>query len=516
MNAIALINNLQAHDVEIWAEEDMIKWNSPRGPVNPSIKQQMAKQKREILTLLKSKQPNHCKRDKSPQPLDPKEKPIVQAKREGKTPLSVLKPQQSNDAYLNKILLGNCLEQLKKLSDNSIDSIVTDPPYGIQFMSKDWDKALPDPKVWEQCYRVLKPGSFAFVMCGPRQNCLARMMINLEDAGFKINFTSMYWAYASGFPKAHNIKKSLKKTSGIEPRELKNAEGAYAGFQPKPAVEVIIVAMKPMDKNTYKDQILSNGKGVTWLDNCRIPYNDENEKWIHNGRVQWSPDTEWSEARKRSGDKSGRFPANLLVSDDILDIKSERSSRRGIPYVYPDKEYEVRGFLPNCKPQAPSNYNDDGGFSRFFSLDTWADRNLENIPEDVQKTFPFLAVPKASRKEKDDGLNGIAEKAVKGRDPIQDKKNVPFKARTTPRKNIHPTVKPIKLMSYLITLGSREGDVILDPFCGSGTTCVAGKMLGRQFIGIEIDPEYHEIAVRRVECLGSDKEINKKHRRIAN
>jgi len=96
----------------------------------------------------------------------------------------------------------DCLKGIKTLNDNSVDLVATDPPYGIGFMGKNWDKALPDKEIWAECLRVLKPGAFAFVMSIPRSDCLSRMIISLEDAGFRVDFSPIYWAYASGFPKA--------------------------------------------------------------------------------------------------------------------------------------------------------------------------------------------------------------------------------------------------------------------------------------------------------------------------
>ena len=200
----------------------------------------------------------------------------------------------------------------------------------------------------------------------------------------------------------------------------KALDGAYAGFQPKPAVEVIIVAMKPCTERTYTEQSEANCKGVTWLDDCRIPNNK-------NG--------------------IGRFPANLIVSDSVL-----------------------------------------GKHSKFFDLNRWAEEDL-----------PFICVPKASPKEKEAGLEDLAETPIAGRDPGQDLRNVPFKTRTNVRRNQHPTVKPLKLMAYLITMGSREGEIVLDPFLGSGSTCIAAMMLNRDFIGVEISAEYHQIALKRLE-----------------
>src|SRR6185503_11349973 len=109
------------------------------------------------------------------------------------------------------LIQGNCKDIIKEHKDNSIDLIVTDSPYGISFMGKDWDKALSDKEVWQQCYRVLKEGKLAFVMCSPRQDVLSRMIISLEDAGFRTNYTSIYWTYASGFPKAANVSKLIDK-----------------------------------------------------------------------------------------------------------------------------------------------------------------------------------------------------------------------------------------------------------------------------------------------------------------
>jgi site-specific DNA-methyltransferase (adenine-specific) len=190
---------------------------------------------------------------------------------------------------MNKIINGDCLEVLKSQPANSVDLIVTDPPYGYSFMGKEWDKAVPPVTIWKECLRVLKPGAFAFVMSAPRQDVLHRMIEKLEQAGFDTSFTSIYWAYASGFPKAMNLGKAVDRKLGNErevvgrnPNSRENCdksntiyesgtvgktdyitkgtsplEGSYGGFQPKPAVEIIIVAMKPMVEDTYIAQSLA-------------------------------------------------------------------------------------------------------------------------------------------------------------------------------------------------------------------------------------------------------------------
>lgn len=405
---------------------------------------------------------------------------------------------------MNQLLHGDSLEVLKTIESGSVDLLCTDPPYGYSFMGKSWDKTLPHIGIFKECLRVLKPGSFAFVMSAPRSDVCARMMLLLEDAGFEIGFTPIYWTYASGFPKAMNIGKMVDKKAGAE-REIKGfaeplgregrkapqgqglptlnsngydnlqpitapatpeakaLDGSYGGFQPKPAVEVVIVAMKPLSEKTYVDQALKNGKGITWLDDCRIGAsgggtncNNRDESGACKGHPEANGSLGGGIMRHSDqGAVQGRFPANLLVEDDVL--------------------------------------NDH---SRFFDLDAWA------------QTLPFLAVPKASKSEKNAGLHDLPDRAsevehgtigratsVEKRREAQDGKN----AATT--KNHHPTVKPLKLMSYLITLGSRPGDVVLDPFLGSGTTAIAAQELGRNYIGIEREQEYYEIAQARLAAI---------------
>ncbi|QTA82342.1 SAM-dependent DNA methylase [Desulfonema limicola] len=333
---------------------------------------------------------------------------------------------------LNKILLGDCEKILKLIPDNSIDLINTDPPYGLGYMVNDWDKKLPSTGILEECQRVLKPGGFAFIMASARQDVLFRIISALEDAGFETGFSSIYWTYATGFPKKYNIG---KKTAGTP--EGSKLKGAYAGFQPKPAVEVVIVVMKPLEEKSYTAQALENGKGVTWMDDCQIPYKDAS-----------------------SSQKPGRCSANLLVSDSAL-----------------------------------------GAYSEYFDLDVWNNLYTDNLPDDVKETLPFLPVSKPSKKEKEAGLEDFEAKRVSdGRKKIND---TAFQRDATLRRNTHPTVKPLQLMKYLITMGSREGDIVLDPFAGSGTTCIASKLLNRRYIGIEMNPEYHEIAVQRVKNVTS-------------
>lgn len=377
-----------------------------------------------------------------------------------------------------KILHGDSLEVLKTLEDESVDLLCTDPPYGYSFMGKAWDKALPDIGIFKECLRVLKPGAFAFVMSAPRSDVCARMMLLLEDAGFNIGFTPIYWTYASGFPKASNVGKQ----TGVE--ELK---GAYGGFQPKPALEVIIVAMKPLSEKTFVGQALKNGKGITWLDDCRVGTDGAR----FNGRkVDSDIYGKYGTAKAPEIYDKGRFPANLLVSDDVLNDGVERKSGKPQGVRNTDGGYGgAYGTIP------VTGFGDSGSYSRFFSLDAWA------------QTLPFLLVPKASKREKNEGLEEQPSRTSQlnsggiGR-KISVEKRIAANGENAPTvKNHHPTVKPLKLMSYLITLGSRPGDVVLDPFLGSGTTAIAAHNLGRECIGIEREKEYVEIAEARVAAI---------------
>lgn len=429
----------------------------------------------------------------------------------------------------DRIIQGDCLEGMAQMDGSSVDLVVTDPPYGYSFMGKDWDKAVPSVDIWKECLRVLKPGAFAFIMSAPRLDVLTQMSVRVQEAGFDVAFTPLYWAYASGFPKAMNISKAVDKRLGAD-REVvgknpndrehrdnqlsdyglqggvgngnitipstpqaKALDGSYAGFQPKPAVEVIIVAMKPLSEKTYIDQALTNGKGITWLDDGRIPYRSDNDKEstlainsldgksFDTGRYQMNVKNSFIRSKYEPAD--GRFPANLLVSDDVLDDGKKHIGTGGLRPQKPSPEWSPFHEETN-RPYF--NYGDSGGFSRYFSLDKWAE------------TLPFLIVPKASKGEKNkgcDGLEGTTKCGAYG-DGIG---NVPKinGERPTSYHNFHPTVKPLKLMSYLITLGSRPGDTILDPFAGSGTVGIAARKLARHFIGFELSEQYHEISVAR-------------------
>ena len=474
---------------------------------------------------------------------------------------------------------GDSKDVLKDIDDDSIDLIVTDPPYGYSFMGKDWDKAVIGIDIWSECLRVLKAGAFAFIMSSPRQDVLSRMIVNLEDAGFVVGFTSIYWTYASGFPKASNISKMVDKRMGAEREvvglakdishierkdtniddqyrhgdgnpfehkgeqnlktitiastlEAKALDGSYGGFQPKPAVEVVLVVMKPLAEKTFVDQALANGHGVTWLDDGRIPYDnnqeDDSGQNYYRRRDMAMPENKFSVYGNDGGTiktiptPQGRFPANLLVSDDVLNDGVDRIPKWGISKAESGSSFFGNNGFGGRQERCNEFIGDIGSFSRYFSLDAWWDNRIEQLPESVQKTLPFIICPKPSKAEKNKGLDGGTGSNTYNRKCLKcgkwernqgiDKDKYTCYCESPeweqPQGNVHPTVKSIKLFSYLITLGSREGDLILDPFVGSGTSCVSAKILNRHWIGIERESEYVTIAERRIDAEKSQMEFS--------
>ena len=312
---------------------------------------------------------------------------------------------------------GDSAEVLKELKDNSVDLLATDPPYGIEFMGKGWDKVLPSTDIWKECYRVLKSGSFIAVMSSPRSDVLYRMIKDLEDAGFDMSFSPLLWTYHSGFPKASDTSKMIDKRMGAE-REIvgKRTDGRYA-YEFNTDINNAFVDDKPH----------GNAADIT------------------------EPATDL--AKKYEGSKLGFQPK-------------------------PAVEHIIIGM----KPHGQKSYIDNV-------------LNFEALPDSVKMTYPFLQVPKPAKKEKDLGMTGEEKvlNRVNGGGIENDPKWAPVL-----RKNNHPTTKPVKLMSYIITLFTREGDWVLDPFLGSGTTGIASKLLNRNFIGIERETEYVDIINERL------------------
>jgi len=264
-------------------------------------------------------------------------------------------------------------------------------------------------------------------------------------------------------------------------------------------------------------QFVKSGRGSTWLDDCRIPYASDYDKsqatpqgkCTANSSAGSRPDA-GEELERNEFDRPdlvGRFPSNLIVSDDVLGSIESVGAMAPVKSGQRGWGGEIYGKFNAGGDDGKSFYSDketSKSFSRYFDLDKWA------ADKGVKDTFPFLICPKASRSEKNEGLenSNLPERVVSGETTDFGKMGINTPEMREKRgvttelpkyKNFHPTVKPVKLMSYLITLGSRANDTILDPFMGSGTTGVASKQLCRDFIGIELNAEYIDIAKKRIE-----------------
>ncbi len=477
----------------------------------------------------------------------------------------------------NKIYQGDCIEELKKLPDNSVDAIITDPPYGLEFMGKEWDKfkegkniaggttgidtpfgrSKPLNSVYQygleeknqlqkfcfdwasECLRVLKPGAYLLSFGGTRT--YHRMACGIEDAGFEIRDCIM-WIYGSGFPKSLNIGKQIDKMQGVEQEKVeyehpqrKNRASNYSiGFSEseerkneggskimkgiatselakewegwgtalKPAVEPIVVARKPLSEKNVALNVLKWGTGGINIDECRVEAIDQKEL-----------EKNWTERKADAGfngDKTGiygsgkckgenvkdytpqgRFPANLILDEESAKMLDEQTGNIGCSSdreKYKGRNYGESMFLGDKPLFNSPTYTDKGGASRFFYVAKASKSERNNGCEELEDKQK-CPMSKESR-------IGECINASKGMERFE-----------TICKNNHPTVKPIKLMEYLIKLVSKENAVILDPFLGSGTTAIACLKTNRKFIGIEKESDYVKIAEARIKPYLSQQKL---------
>lgn len=421
-----------------------------------------------------------------------------------------------------KLLHGDCRDQLATIPDNSIDAIVTDPPYELGFMGKSWDASgiAYNPTVWTECLRVLKPGGHLLAFSGSRT--YHRMAVAIEDAGFQIRDQIM-WVYGSGFPKSLDISKAIDKAAGAE-REVigfKNAGigtgksyGKIVGERQevtstevpvtapatpeaevwegwgtalKPAHEPIVLARKPL-VGTVAENVLRFGVGGLNIDGCRVETTDfenmtsETFSGTKKGFGTWNAeDKGMFDAGRRGGwidgVPSGRWPANLIHdgSDEVLEL-------------FP----ETAGGARPAKANKPTGQHYEGGWG------TIAEGERINFPAGSAARFFYCA--KASKKDRNEGLDHLTPQRESDRtaDNLPGGDN-PRNRTNTPRLNHHPTVKPTELMRYLCRLITPPNGVILDPFTGSGSTGKAAILEHFQFIGIEQDPDYITIAQARIQ-----------------
>lgn len=372
------------------------------------------------------------------------------------------------------ILQGNCLDLLKTLEDNSVDSVVTDPPYELGFMGKSWDSTgiAFNPDVWKETLRVLKPGGYLLAFSGSRT--YHRIAVAVEDAGFEIRDQIM-WVYGSGFPKSMNISLSMNK-KGID-----SSKWEGWGTALKPAHEPIVMARKPLE-GTVVDNVLTWGTGGINIDASRVPGEpvpiNKLEEWSGFGQ-KIEPDY------KQEMNTSGRFPANLIHdgSDEVVEL-FPRAKGGAYPAVRGSSDIGAfaQGGTHKDKPNQARVMGDDGSAARFF----------------------YCA--KANSKDRNEGLDNFENEQqdlFNGADDFGDSNS--GDKDSSKKKNIHPTVKPTELMRYLIKLVTPPEGLVLDPFAGSGSTGKAAMLDNYKFIGIEMSEEYVAIAKARIEHALSKK-----------
>lgn len=426
-----------------------------------------------------------------------------------------------------KLYQGSMLEMLEVIESETIDSIVTDPPYELNFMGKGWDNTgiAFNKDTWSKCYEVLKPGGYLLAFGGSRT--FHRIACAIEDAGFEIRDTIM-WLYGSGFPKSMNIGLAIDKKNGVDNRTgniikgmasnnttaMKNclsksqefaseyeeriAQNEWNGWGTclKPSFEPIIVARKPF-KGSLVDNVIEYGVGGINIDECRIETNDDLNGGAYRGKntkQQEDATSYYIKSPKLDGKEynapTGRFPANTILTYDETDFD------------------EVCGGFPNTKstPRTPT-IGGTGGIGQATNFQRGSEISLYN---DSGSASRYFYCAKASKKDRDEGLDDFEEKnTMCDRNPELASANMPQNRSGNLRKNTHPTVKPTELMQYLVRLVTPNGGVVLDPFNGSGSTGKAviyenkERNKNYKYIGIELTEEYLPIAKARIEYISN-------------
>lgn len=374
----------------------------------------------------------------------------------------------------NAVIQGDCLEVMRDMPDNSVDAVITDPPYDLKFMGKKWDDDCPSIEIWAECLRVLKPGGHLLAFSGTRTIDL--VMGRIREAEFEIRDTIM-WLYGQGFPKSLDVSKVIDKGAGAKrkvvgeytvSRDFSKADyvGEISNIRQvdittpatseaqqwdgwgtalKPACEPITMARKPIE-GTVAGNVLKWRTGAINVEDCRIPFKSESD-------LQAAAAAAAAIGFGRNG-KSEYFGADAQ-NDDRADY--------------------IEG-LKDSKGRWPANVIMD-----------------EEAGVMLGEEARFFYCPKASRSEREAGLREAGLKTIGAmpNDPSGRPEHIPA-------RNHHPTVKPIALMRYLTRMITPPGGTVLDPFAGSGTTCIAAGLEGFHYLGIEQDAEYVSIATARL------------------
>ena len=362
---------------------------------------------------------------------------------------------------------GDCREVLRQYADATFDSVVCDPPYGLSFMGKGWDAGVPDAATWAEVLRVLKPGGHMVAFFGTRT--YHRGAVAVEDAGFEIR-DQIGWAFGSGFPKSHN--------------------GPWGGTALKPAWEPIVLARKPLI-GTVGANHAAHGTGALNIDGCRVPTSETTrrqntaEMGYRGGNLA---------AAYATGSDTGRWPANLTHdgSDEVLAAFPLAAGQLADASTTApsEKTAGIYGAMRRERGDEPSANSDNAG-TVGFKMKPGA-RRL-----DSGSAARFFYAAKASKSDRDAGCEGMPTRLV-GTWGGDDDDLSAGKKPTIPRANTHPTVKPTDLMRYLCRLITPAGGVVLDPFCGSGSTGKAAMLEGMRFVGVDLSGEYLRIAERRI------------------
>jgi len=414
---------------------------------------------------------------------------------------------------------------MKAMPDNSVDSIVTDPPYELGFMGKSWDASgiAFNIEVWQEALRVLKPGGHLIAFSGSRT--YHRMAVAIEDAGFQIRDQIM-WVYGSGFPKSLNISKSIEAkitTGSANKTAFKNLKGEQIergnwgiakqqfdygqrdtnydetagetrlgnleattpeakqwdgwGTALKPAHEPIVLARKPLI-GTVAANVLTHGVGGLNIDATRVG-TDDNLNGGAYAKDGIERDDGWGMQRGGAGEfeaPQGRFPANFIHdgSDEVLALFPDTGKSTG-GRIGKKSMGDVTNVPAGEYEAGDPGYGDSGSAARFF----------------------YCA--KASKRDRNEGLDGFeAKRDHDGRKDGGVGGDNPRNRTNNEKLNHHPTVKPTDLMRYLCRLVTPPAGIVLDPFMGSGSTGKAAVLEGFDFIGIDQLAEYVEIAQARI------------------
>jgi len=408
-----------------------------------------------------------------------------------------------------KLINSDCIAAMKEMPDNSVDSIVTDPPYELGFMGKSWDSTgiAFNVEVWQEALRVLKPGGHLLAFSGSRT--YHRMAVAIEDTGFQIRDQIM-WVYGSGFPKSLNIAKAIDKASGFDGKVVgkgtswnrpDSAEGDVArmnispgeydikelsaeaqqwqgwGTALKPAHEPLVLARKPLI-GTVADNVMTYGTGGLNIDGSRVGTDGGTAR---DGKADEPNDSGWENMRGHGVAQlnAGRWPANVIHdgSDEVVALFPDTKSGAIKPYVRNKENVNVDFLQGTDEVEKSFDYGDSGSAARFF----------------------YCA--KANKKDRNEGLDGFEEVRTGAMRATADGSMLTGSGneRTTTRANYHPTVKPTDLMRYLCRLITPPQGIVLDPFMGSGSTGKGAILEGFDFIGIEQDADYMKIAQARIE-----------------